>query len=87
MYANFQSLLKDLEPFIHTDGVRLAFDKDDQAFLIAPDFSEPLAREKESVHGSIREEMRQALAKHRSIHAKNADPFANAQDIPTPQPE
>lgn len=90
MYATFQTLIKDLEPFINTDGMRLALDKDGQAFLFAPDFSEPLAPESRisfqafneaAVKGSVREKMRQALAKHRSIHS---DPFAIPEDAPSP---
>lgn len=87
IYSNFQNVIKDLEIFIDTEGIYLAFNKDGQALLIGPDFSEPLGGEAAAVHKSTREEIRHLLAKHRSIHAKNSDPFANSQDIPTPQPD
>jgi hypothetical protein len=65
-----------LEPFANVTEMRLAFDKDGNVFLIAPDFSEPLKADP-TLHRSVREEMRQAIAKHRSIHS---DPFAIPQD-------
>ena len=72
VYGVFQSLLNDLEPFVNVSEMRLAFDKGGNAFLVAPDFSEPLTADP-TLHRQVREEMRQVIAKHRSIHS---DPFA-----------
>lgn len=80
MYVTFQELIKDLEPFIDTTGMRLAFDKNGHAFLVAPDFSESL-NAKPQGNPSAREEMRRVLAKHRSVHS---DPFAISHDSPSP---
>jgi len=95
MYVAFQSLIKDLEPFVDITKMWLAFDKDGQALVVAPDFTEvisnkPLATGPNSLGSpshmeAAREKMRQAIAKHRSIHSNAADPFANSQDIPIPQ--
>lgn len=46
--------------------MRLALDKDGNAFLVAPDFSEPLEADS-SLHRLVCQEMHQIIAKHRSI--------------------
>ncbi|MBD2425412.1 hypothetical protein [Phormidium sp. FACHB-1136] len=78
MYETFRHLLRDLEPFVNVTEMRLAFDKEGNAFLVAPDFSEPLDTKNQG-NQAAREEMRQVIAKHRSIHS---DPFAIPQDNP-----
>jgi len=69
VYNTFHHLLKDLEPFVDVAEMRLAFDKDGNAFLVAPDFSEPLTADPK-LHRLVREEMRQVIAKHRSIRSE-----------------
>ena len=66
VFNTFHHLLKELEPFVDTKDMRLAFDKDGNGFLIAPDFSEPLQADPK-LHRLVREEMRQIIARHRSI--------------------
>ncbi|QQE64155.1 hypothetical protein GFS31_08340 [Leptolyngbya sp. BL0902] len=76
IYNAFHHLLKDLEPFVNVTEMHLAFDKDGNVSLIAPDFTEPLKADPK-LHRLVREEMRQVIAKYRSIHS---DPFAIQQD-------
>ena len=68
IYNTFHHLLKELEPFVDIKEMRLAFDKDGNAFLIAPDFSEPLKADPK-LHRLVRKEMHEIIAKHRSIRA------------------
>jgi len=72
LYNTFHHLMKDLEPFVDVTGMRLSFDKDGNAFLVAPDFSEPLQADAKA-HQKVREEMRQVIAKHRSIQAQRSN--------------
>jgi hypothetical protein len=66
IFNTFHHLLKDLEPFVDVKEICLTSDKDGQAFLVAPDFSEPIQADPK-IHRLVREEMRQVIAKHRSI--------------------
>lgn len=72
IYNTFHHLLIDLEPFVDVSEMRLAFDKDGNTFLVAPDFTEPLKADPK-LHRLVRKEMREVIAKHRSIHS---DPLA-----------
>jgi hypothetical protein len=69
IFNTFHHLLKDLEPFVEVKEMRLTFDKDGQAFLVAPDFSEPIQADPR-IHRLVREEMHQIIAKHRSIRVE-----------------
>lgn len=71
IFNTFHHLLKDLEPFVDVKEMRLAFDKDSNAFLIAPDFSEPLQADS-NLHRLVREEMHQIIARHRSIGSEQS---------------
>ena len=42
VYNVFFNLAKDLEPFVDMSKMRVAFDKDNNALLEAPDFSEQI---------------------------------------------
>ncbi|MGG6241592.1 hypothetical protein ACQ4N7_23445 [Nodosilinea sp. AN01ver1] len=66
VFNTFHHLLKELEPFVDVKNMRLAFDKDGNGFLVAPDFTEPLEADSK-LHRLVREEMRQIIAKHRLI--------------------
>lgn len=66
IYNTFHHLLTDLEPFVNVTEMRLAFDKDGNVFLMAPDFTEPLEADPK-LHHFVRQEMREVIAKHRSI--------------------
>ncbi|MGB3310504.1 MAG: hypothetical protein WBG32_12295 [Nodosilinea sp.] len=68
-FNTFHHLLKDLEPFVDVKEMRLTFDKDGQAFLVAPDFSEPIQSDPK-IHRLLREEMHQIIARHRSIRVE-----------------
>ena len=68
-FNTFHHLLKDLEPFVDVKEMRLAFDKDGNAFLVASDFSEPLEADT-NLHRLVRQEMHQIIAKHRSIRTE-----------------
>lgn len=68
-YSTFCHLLRDLEPFVDTRDIRLSFDKDGNAFLVAPDFTEQLQADP-IVHRKVREEMHQIIAKYRSIRSE-----------------
>jgi beta-xylosidase len=68
-YNTFHHLMKDLEPFVDTRDIKLSFDKDGNAYLVASDFTEQLQADPK-LHRQVREEMRQIIAKHRSIHAE-----------------
>ena len=67
-FNTFHHLLKDLEPFVDVKDMRLSFDMEGNAFLAAPDFSVQLQADSK-VHRLVREEMRQVIAAHRSIHS------------------
>ncbi|MBE9138037.1 hypothetical protein IQ254_12695 [Nodosilinea sp. LEGE 07088] len=67
----FIIFLKDLEPFVDVKDMRLAFDKDGNVFLIAPDFSEPLEIDS-SVHRVVQQEMHQIIARYRSIQSEQS---------------
>ncbi|MEA5449696.1 hypothetical protein VB780_14015 [Leptolyngbya sp. CCNP1308] len=69
IFNTFHHLLKDLEPFVDVKDIRLAFDKDSNSFLIAPDFLEPLHADSK-LHRLVRKEMHEIIAKHRSIQAE-----------------
>ena len=69
IFNTFHHLLMDLDPFVNVKEMRLTFDKDGQAFLVAPDFSEPIQSDPK-IHRLLREEMRQIIAKYRSIQAE-----------------
>ncbi|MBD1914296.1 MULTISPECIES: hypothetical protein [Cyanophyceae] len=69
IFNTFHHLLMDLDPFVNVKEMRLTFDKDGQAFLVAPDFSE-LIQSDPKIHRLLREEMRQIIAKYRSIQAE-----------------
>lgn len=66
IFNTFYHLLRDLEPFVQIEEMRLAFDKDGNAFLVAPDFSEPLEADS-NLHRLVRQEMHQIIAKHRQL--------------------
>jgi hypothetical protein len=69
IFNTFYHLLRDLEPFVDVQEMRLTFDKEGQTFLVAPDFSEPIQADPK-IHRLVREELHQIIARHRSIQAE-----------------
>lgn len=62
VYNTFHNLLKELDSFIDTSDIRLAFDKNGNAYLMGANFSEQL-----QAHTTWRQEqaeMRDILAKY-----------------------
>lgn len=61
-YNTFHHLLKELDSFIDTSNIKLAFDKDGNTYLMGANFSEPLKAQTTS--RQERDEMRAILAKY-----------------------
>lgn len=62
----FFNLAKDLEPFVDMSNMRVAFDKDNNALLEAPDFSEQIDNTI-TLPRLMRDHLHQLIAKHRSL--------------------
>lgn len=62
VYNTFHNLLKELDSFIDTSEVKLAFDRDGKAYLLGANFAEPL--QAHATSRQERDEMREILAKH-----------------------
>lgn len=58
----FYGLVKELENFVDTSQLKIAFDKDRNAYLLGANFTEPLQPQK--VARLYREEMRELIARH-----------------------
>jgi len=66
IYNVFFNLAKDLEPFVDMNNMRVAFDKDSNAVLEAPDFTEPIDNTI-TLPRLMRDHLHQLIAKHRSL--------------------
>ena len=62
-FNTFVNLLKELEPFIDTHDLRLAFDKEGKAYLIGSNFTEQL-QANPSLWREVQAEMRGIIAQH-----------------------
>lgn len=63
IFNTFYHLLKDLKPFIDTHDLKLAFDRDGNAYLLGSDFQERL-NANSTLPREVRQEMRDTIAKH-----------------------
>jgi hypothetical protein len=65
IFNTFANLTKELEPFIKTDDLRIAFDSEANVYLIGDDFQEQIHANFMSWR-EVRNEIRILIAKHRS---------------------
>jgi hypothetical protein len=72
VYNTFVNLAKDLEPFVDMSNMRVSFDKDNNALLEAPDFTEKIDNTL-STWRAMRAHLHQLIAKHRSISSPGDD--------------
>ena len=63
----FRNLVRELEPFVKVDDLRVAFDMKGNVYIIGDDFQEQL-NSNFQLHRVIREDIRILIAKHRSQH-------------------
>lgn len=67
-YSTFVNLLKDVEEFVETRDLKLAFDAEGNIYLIGNNFVEQV-HANVLLHREVREKMREIIAKHCSrIH-------------------
>lgn len=62
-FNTFANLLKELEPFVEIKDLRLAFDKDGNAYLMGENFTETL-KANPRLWREVKAEMREIIAKH-----------------------
>lgn len=74
-YNTFYHLVRDLEGFIDTSQLELAFDRDKQAFLQGPGFKEQLTANP-SLHREMRQQMREILLKHFGQQISISEPIS-----------
>lgn len=65
VFSTFANLTKELEPFIKTDDLKIAFDLEGNPYLIGDDFQEPI-HANFSLWREVRNEIRILIAKRRS---------------------
>ncbi|MFW9264180.1 hypothetical protein [Nostoc sp. CALU 546] len=65
VFSTFANLTKELEPFIKTDDLKIAFDSQGNPYLIGDDFQEPI-HANFMLWREVRNEIRILIAKHRS---------------------
>lgn len=71
--GTFYSLLRELEKFVDTSQLKIAFDKDQNAYLMGVDFTEQLQPQK--TFRQEQAEMREIIARHvPRIHPENLSP-------------
>ena len=63
IFNTFYHLLKELELFIDTHDLKLAFDRDGNAYLLGSGFQEQL-KANPTLSREVRQEMRDIIAKH-----------------------
>lgn len=61
----FRNLVRELEPFVKVDDLRVAFDMKGNVYILGDDFQEQL-NSNFQLHRVIREDIRMLIAKHRS---------------------
>lgn len=71
IFNTFFNLIQELEPFVKTDDLKIAFDNKGNAYLQGNDFQEKIYADF-TLWRQVRNEMRSLIAKHRSNDALNA---------------
>jgi hypothetical protein len=65
IFNTFINLTKELEPFVKTDDLKIAFDKDGKVYLLGDDFTEVINANFAAVP-DIKNSIRVLIAKYRS---------------------
>lgn len=68
----FHHLVKELEPFVKVDDLKIAFDSKFNVYILGDDFQEQL-NSNFQLHRVVREDIRILIAKHRSQPLSNQD--------------